>query len=159
MTDRATKALILAGSAPRPFVVPALGAEVLIRPLSASEAEEVQVAEASGIKASAAMSTGPAGPRPVGAARPRGTTDGTLDLNYADIVRGSHVANRLAMAYGLVEPTMSKSEVAAAPAEVVEQIGVEIRRISGLGEAMAAAIGDFRKEPGGPDDAGAPPVG
>lgn len=164
---KATKELVLAGVAPEPFLVPALDAEVVIRRLRASEAEEVQAAVASGMKIS-----GQAPPPRRGIQRPadhlaRGAVprpepqpepsepDVTLDL--AGVVAGSHRANQLAAHYGLVDPVMSLAEVQRTDADTVQQIGEEVIRRSGL--SRAAAIREFRDLGGGSDDAGAPDGG
>jgi hypothetical protein len=159
---KATKDLITAGRAPVPFMVPALDAEVTIRRLRASEAEEVQAAEMAGLKAGSKMPR--RGIRPTGHLAKGGvqrdepeeiTPDISLDL--ASIVTGTHRSNQLAMHYGLVDPAMSLAEVQGADAEVVEQIGEEVKRLSGIAET--AAVRQFRGLTGGADGPSDPASG
>lgn len=155
---RATRELILQGRAPQPFAVPALdGAEVVLRALSASEAEDVQALEVEGISATQAV--GASAPAAVGQARPRGTSGQTMEIAFDKVIRGTHRALIAAAAYGLVEPALTRAEVEnIRPAEVVEQIGREVMARSGLGQAQAAQLREFRDDSGGSDDADPAPL-
>ena len=170
---KATKDLILAGRAPVPFMVPALDAEVTIRRLRATEAEEVQALETAGLKAGGKMprrGIRPAGhlgkggiPRPTvrkegePEPEPEQEFEADMSLDLASMVTGTHRANQLAMHYGLVDPAMTLAEVKTADAEVVEQIGEEVRRLSGINDT--AAVRQFRDDAGGADAPGDPAGG
>jgi hypothetical protein len=160
---KATKELILAGTAPEPFLVPALDAEVMIRRLHEGEAEEVQAAQMTGMKAGGAIPTQrPADRLAKGgiqrpAVRQSIEDEANVSIDLAGVVIGSHRANQLAAHYGLVDPAMSLAEVQKTDADIVQQIGEEVIRRSGL--SRAAAIREFRGLGEGADDAGAPDGG
>lgn len=161
---RATKELLLAGGQPAPFSVPALaGAEVMLRALSPTEAAEVQGTQTKGIHVAQALPASQPGSGEVGRAKPRGLAPAgaqSVDLNMSDLVQGNRAAHALAAHYGLVEPAMTLEEVQAVrPAQVVEQIGLEVMARSGLGRNQAEQLAQFREIAGGPDDAGDPAGG
>lgn len=163
---RATKQEILGGGQAEPYVVKALnGDEVLLRPLSAAEAEEVQAAQVAGIRAKmsdlqgfAPGASGRVGEREPGRAQPRASsssssgTDPEIDLS--EVIKGSHRAQVLAAHYGLAEPALSLEEVQAIrPQQVVEEIGEEVMVRSGLGSAQGAQLQAFRDVTARADDA------
>lgn len=163
---RTTKAQLLAGREPEPFAVPALGGdEVLIRPLSAAEAEDVQAAEVAGIKISGdAATVAQSGAKVIGQAAPRGArataSQQKVEVDVASTIRGAAESLILAAAYGLVEPQLTVDEVRQIrPALAVEQIGEEVKARSGLGDDTQRVLERFRPVGGGPGDAPAPPDG
>lgn len=153
-----TKERLLAGSTPEPFAVPALGGEqVLLRPLSSPEAGAVQSAQVSGITAS--QTDAPKETGRVGQAAPRGARRAKADLaiDFEKVISGNYRAEALATHYGLVEPALSLEEVdQIRPVEVVEQIGREVMRRSGLGADQAEQLARFRRLAERSSDADAP---
>ena len=143
----ATKERLLAGAKPEAFAVPGLGGEeVLLRPLSSPEAGAVQSAQVAGIRTSQERPATP-GPRKVGEAAPRGgRPKAELSIDFEKVIEGNYRAEALAAHYGLVEPTMTLAEIAEIrPVEIVEQIGREVMRRSGLGADQAEQISRFRE--------------
>lgn len=163
---QATKELLLNGAKPAPFLVPALdNAEVQLRPLSPTEAQKVQSAQSAGMKATQGIPAS-VGDEPVevGRAKPRKSPAAAggqnVEVDLGALVTGSIEAQILATHYGLVEPAMTMDEVRAIrPATIVEQIGREVMRRSGLGKGRAEQLRDFRGELGGSDDPGDPAGG
>ena len=166
----AIRDLILAGAEPRPFAVPALGgATVLIRALRMTEAAEVRALQVSGIRLSGAtVSAALAGDidteQVVGQVQRRErdgqpSADG-LSIDLSALVAADGRAVVAAVAYGLVEPALTREEIEVAQNPMaIEQIGREILRRSGLGRGQAREIATFRPERRGPDDAGPAPDG
>ena len=165
--SRATRELILAGTEPRPFAVPALGgAEVLLRALRVPEALEVRAIQIDGITMSgAAVARALAGDAEqiVGAAQRRvetGEEAAGLSVDLAALVTADGRAWLTAAAYGLVEPALSRAEIeASGNADAIEQIGREVMRRSGLGKKEARGVAAFRSDGRGPDDPGPAPDG
>lgn len=160
MSEIVSKERLLAGAKPEPFAVSALdGGEVLLRPLSAPEAAEVQSAQVAGLSGAQPgaepAQVGKAAPRGVGArsrARPE------VSISFAETVAGNYRAELLATQYGLVEPALSEEEIAALrPVAIVTEIGREVMRRSGIGQS--AQIQQFRRVDGGAGDTHAPPDG
>lgn len=163
---RATRDQILAGATPAAYNVRALGgAEVMLRALTAPEANEVRAVQLAGISLppdiiedalAAGAGVGRTKRRPDPAAPP--APPPTVDLAAMSIASGK--ARILAAAYGLVEPAATRDELeAGGNFAVVDEIGAEVMQRSGLGRGQAAAIAAFRNEPGGPDDVGDPDGG
>lgn len=168
MPERATRELLLAGTTPKPFAVPALGgAEVMLRQLSGPESDEIQAAMVEGITVSAealeaALAAGDDGDQAdVGKTRRRvaKAAGSGIEVSLPAIVAGQNRAHMLAAAYGLAEPSLTLEEVREIRTpDVVDQIGREVIARSGLGKGLGA-LQRFREVAGGPGDAPAAPGG
>jgi hypothetical protein len=169
---RATRDMILAGAAPAPYAVPALGgAEVLLRPLTAVEASEIRTLQVEGLKLAGPALTGMLGGAGdvadvVGRARRRAeepvkeSGEDGITVDLAALIAANGRAQVLAAAYGLVEPALTRAELEASPnPAVVEQIGAEVMRRSGLGRRQAGEIAGFREDARGSDDPAPAPLG